>query len=100
MNYPEKARQVIETEIVELQRLRDRVGENFSAAVERLLACLAAGRKLVICGVGKSGNHRPAGSASALYSAWPVAILQRQPGALDPDPRVMEHVGDVLDTLQ
>lgn len=51
-------------------------------------------------GVGKSGNHRPAGSASALYSAWPVAILQRQPGALDPDPRVMEHVGDVLDTLQ
>lgn len=50
-------------------------------------------------GLGKSGNHRPAGSASALYSAWPVAVLHRQPGALDPDPRVLEHVADVLDTL-
>ncbi len=56
MNYPEKARHVIDLEIRELERLRERVGSNFSAAVQLLLDTLAAGRKLVICGVGKSGN--------------------------------------------
>ncbi|HSJ03690.1 MAG: SIS domain-containing protein [Verrucomicrobium sp.] len=56
MNFPEKARRVIELEIEELNRLRDRVGETFTEAVQALLNCLAGTRKIVVCGVGKSGN--------------------------------------------
>lgn len=56
MNYPEKARRVFEIEIEELQRLRDRIDGGFSRAIERMMAALAARRKLVVCGVGKSGN--------------------------------------------
>lgn len=56
MNYPEKARRVFEIEIEELQRLRERIDGGFSQAIERMMAVLAARRKLVICGVGKSGN--------------------------------------------
>lgn len=56
MNFPEKARRVIELEIEELHRLRDRVGDNFSEAVQVLITCLEATRKIVVCGVGKSGN--------------------------------------------
>jgi arabinose-5-phosphate isomerase len=56
MNFPEKARRVIELEIDELNRLRDRVGESFTEAVNALLKSLAATRKIVVCGVGKSGN--------------------------------------------
>lgn len=56
MNFPEKARRVIELEIEELNRLRDRVGDSFTEAVNVLLGCLTATRKIVVCGVGKSGN--------------------------------------------
>ena len=94
MNYPEKARQVIETEIVELQRLRDRVGENFSAAVERLLACLAAGRKLVICGVGKSGNIGRK-LAATLNSTGAPAVLLNVGDALHGDLGVVNE-GDLV----
>jgi arabinose-5-phosphate isomerase len=43
MNYPEKARRVIQLEIDELQRLHARIDENFSRAIELLLpACAIA----------------------------------------------------------
>ncbi|MCB1210690.1 MAG: KpsF/GutQ family sugar-phosphate isomerase [Verrucomicrobiales bacterium] len=97
MNYPEKARQVIETEIVELQRLRDRVGESFSGAVERLMACLAAGRKLVICGVGKSGNIGRK-LAATLNSTGAPAVLLNVGDALHGDLGVVNE-GDLVITL-
>ncbi len=56
MNYTEKARQVIDLEIGELQRLRDRIDETFSAAIRLILRSLQAKQKLIVCGVGKSGN--------------------------------------------
>lgn len=56
MNYPDKARRVIRLEIEELERLHSRVGESFGQAIGMLLACLEARGKLVVCGVGKSGN--------------------------------------------
>jgi succinylglutamic semialdehyde dehydrogenase len=43
---------------------------------------VGASGKLPFGGVGLSGNHRPAGAFSALYCAWPVAILEG--GAVDP----------------
>jgi len=56
MPHPEKARRVIRLEIEELERLHSRIGAPFSQAIERLLACLTARGKLIVCGVGKSGN--------------------------------------------
>ena len=56
MNYTEKARLVIELEIEELGRLGERIGESFGRAIETLMDCLTAKRKIVVCGVGKSGN--------------------------------------------
>jgi arabinose-5-phosphate isomerase len=56
MNYLEKARRVIDLEIDELSRLKERIGANFALAVDALLKCLNDRRKIVVCGVGKSGN--------------------------------------------
>ncbi len=56
MNYPDQARRVIRLEIDELERLHTRVGEGFAEAIELLLACLRGRGKLIVCGVGKSGN--------------------------------------------
>lgn len=56
MQYPDKARRVIQLEIEELQRLHARIDDNFTRAIERLLACVSNRGKLIVCGVGKSGN--------------------------------------------
>ncbi len=56
MNYPEKARRVIQLEIDELQRLHARVDESFACAIELLLTGVRQRGKLIVCGVGKSGN--------------------------------------------
>ena len=50
------ARRVIAIEMEEIGRLSDRIDERFAAAVKALLACLEAQRKIVVCGVGKSGS--------------------------------------------
>lgn len=56
MNYQELARQVIEAEISELQRLTQRIDESFGKVIEELRLCVEQRRKIVVCGVGKSGN--------------------------------------------
>ncbi|HYF35173.1 MAG TPA: KpsF/GutQ family sugar-phosphate isomerase [Prosthecobacter sp.] len=56
MNYPDQARRVIRLEIEELERLYARLGADFGRAIDLLLACLKARGKIVVCGVGKSGN--------------------------------------------
>ena len=56
MNYTELARRVIEIEIAELNRLGGRIGQSFEQAVDLLRERLTAGRKIVVCGVGKSGS--------------------------------------------
>lgn len=56
MNYPDQARRVIRLEIEELERLHSRVGAGFAEAIGLLLACFRVRGKLIVCGVGKSGN--------------------------------------------
>lgn len=56
MNYPEKARRVIQLEIDELQRLHARIDDSFARAIESMLSCVRSRGKLIVCGVGKSGN--------------------------------------------
>lgn len=56
MNHPELARRVIRLEIEELERLHQRIGASFSQAIQMLQSCLENRGKLIVCGVGKSGN--------------------------------------------
>ena len=56
MNYPDQARRVIRLEIEELESLHSRVGDDFSQAIGLLLNCVVNRGKLIVCGVGKSGN--------------------------------------------
>ncbi len=56
MNYPEKARRVIQLEIDELLRLHARIDDRFAQAIDLLLACVRSRGKLSVCGVCKSGS--------------------------------------------
>ena len=56
MNYPEQARRIIRLEIEELEHLHARIGAEFTSAIERLLRTIEGQRKIIVCGVGKSGN--------------------------------------------
>jgi len=51
-----RARAVIDTEMEGLRVLRDGLGEPFAELVQRCLAVLEHGGKLVLCGIGKSGH--------------------------------------------
>jgi arabinose-5-phosphate isomerase len=50
------ARQVFDIETAALRAVRDSLDESFGRAVEMICACLADRRKLVVLGIGKSGN--------------------------------------------
>src|SRR5437762_13120481 len=56
MDYLEKAARVLDIEIFELKRLRERLGENFARAVELIKEVVDARGKVVVLGVGKSGH--------------------------------------------
>lgn len=84
MNYPEKARRVIDLEIEELQRLRERIGGDFSQAIQTIMATLQARRKLVVCGIGKSGNIGRK-LAATLNSTGATTVLLNAQDALHGD---------------
>src|SRR5437868_3258151 len=52
----EQARQVLQIEIHELERLASRLDQRFSEAVLILRKTVEAGRKIIVLGVGKSGQ--------------------------------------------
>ncbi len=49
-------RRVIECERDALDRLAGSLGRDFDAAVEAILACIESGGRVVVCGIGKSGQ--------------------------------------------
>lgn len=78
MDYLEKARRVIQLEIEELNRLVDRIGPGFAEAVETLCRILDQRGKIIIVGVGKSGNigHKLAATLNSTGAA--AAMLDCQ----------------------
>src|SRR3954463_12170554 len=84
MDYLEKARRVLDIEIVELQRLRERLGESFSRAVTLIKDSLEARAKIVVLGVGKSG-HIGRKIASTLTSTGSPAVVLDSLDALHGD---------------
>lgn len=74
MDYLGKAKRVLEVEIFELQRLRDRLDERFARAVELIKEAVEARGKVVVLGVGKSG-HIGAKIAATLTSTGSPAVV-------------------------
>src|SRR6266853_1124715 len=75
MDYLEKARRVFDVEILELQRLRQRLGDDFSRAVALIKDAVDARGKVVVVGVGKSG-HIGGKIASTLTSTGSLSVMR------------------------
>ncbi len=75
MQYLEKGKRVLEMEIFELQRLRDRLGEEFSRAVELIKEAVEARGKVVVLGVGKSGQIGKKIAATLTSTGSPAVVL-------------------------
>ena len=75
MDYLEKAGRVLQLEIAELERLRSRLDERFSLAVNALLECVQRRCKVVVCGVGKSGCIGEKIAATLTSTGCPAVVL-------------------------
>jgi arabinose-5-phosphate isomerase len=75
MQYLEKAKRVLEVEIFELQRLRDRLGGEFERAVELIKQAVEARGKVVVLGVGKSGHIGGKIAATLTSTGSPAVVL-------------------------
>lgn len=94
MDYIEKARRVLDLEIFELKRLRERLSEDFSSAVELIKEAVDGRGKVVVIGVGKSG-HIGAKIAATLTSTGSPAVVLDSSNALHGDLGVIAD-GDVM----
>ena len=94
MDYLQKAARVLEIEILELQRLRDRLSENFAHAVELIKEAVDRRGKVVVLGVGKSG-HIGGKIASTLTSTGSPAVVLDSLNALHGDLGMLSD-GDVI----
>jgi arabinose-5-phosphate isomerase len=94
MDYLGKAKRVLDCEILELQRLRDRLGDEFSRAVELIKEAVEARGKVVVLGVGKSG-HVGAKIAATLTSTGSPAVVLDSLNALHGDLGMVAD-GDVV----
>jgi arabinose-5-phosphate isomerase len=94
MDYLEKAKRVLDVEIFELKRLRDRLGDSFGRAVELIKDSVNARGKVVVLGVGKSGNIG-AKIAATLTSTGSPAVLLDSLNALHGDLGMVAD-GDVI----
>lgn len=96
-NHTTQARRVIRLEIDELERLHERIGETFSRAIDLLQLSLAGRGKLIVCGVGKSGNVGRKLTAT-LNSTGATAVYLNVGDALHGDLGVVDP-GDVAIVL-
>jgi arabinose-5-phosphate isomerase len=75
MDYLEKAGRVLDIEILELQRLRQRLAPNFTTAIELLKQTVDARGKIVVVGVGKSGHIGNKIAATLTSTGSPAVVL-------------------------
>lgn len=97
MNYLEQARRVIEIEIEGLNGISRRLDEEFISAVEFLNETLSSKGKIVVVGVGKSGNigHK---IAATLNSTGATSVVMDSQNALHGDLGLLSD-GDVVIAL-
>jgi arabinose-5-phosphate isomerase len=89
-----QAREVFNIEIAALKSVRAQLDENFSAAVETVVAALKLRGKIVIVGIGKSGNVG-AKIAATLTSTGSTAVVLNSVDALHGDLGIIND-GDVI----
>jgi arabinose-5-phosphate isomerase len=88
------ARQVFDIETAALRAVRDSLDESFGRAVEMICACLADRRKLVVLGIGKSGNIGRK-IAATLSSTGSTAVVLNPVDALHGDLGLVQD-GDLV----
>jgi arabinose-5-phosphate isomerase len=95
MSYVKLAKTVFDIEIDGLRRTRARLDEGFSRAVEAIVKCLRSRGKVVVTGVGKSGNigHK---IAATLTSTGATSVLLNSVDALHGDLGVINDGDCVL----
>ncbi len=94
MDYLEKAIRVLDIEILELKRLRDRLGAPFARAVDLIKEAVDARGKVVVLGIGKSG-HIGSKIAATLTSTGSPAVVLDSSNALHGDLGVLAD-GDIV----
>lgn len=75
MNYLERARRVLAIETEELQRLSQRLDHNFEKAIELLRLTIERRNKIIVLGVGKSGNVGEKIAATLTSTGAPAVTL-------------------------
>src|SRR5947209_19197749 len=75
MDYLEKAGRVLDIEILELQRLRQRLASPFATAIELLKQTVDTRGKIVVVGVGKSGHIGNKIAATLTSTGSPAVVL-------------------------
>lgn len=93
-SFAEQARRVIAIEMEEIQRLSERIDDSFDRAIRAMLACVEARRKIVVCGVGKSGTIGRKFTAT-LNSTGATSVDLNAQDALHGDLGVLDE-GDVV----
>ncbi|MBV9274454.1 MAG: KpsF/GutQ family sugar-phosphate isomerase [Verrucomicrobia bacterium] len=75
MKHLERGKRVLNIEIEEIRRLIDRLDETFSQAVELLREAVEAGNKIIVLGVGKSGQVGEKIAATLTSTGSPAVVL-------------------------
>ncbi|MBL68071.1 MAG: KpsF/GutQ family sugar-phosphate isomerase [Verrucomicrobiales bacterium] len=94
-DYIDQARAVLQTEIDELASLADRIGPEFSQAVNTLCEGLSQRGKIIVIGVGKSENIATKIAATLNSTGAPAVVLNCQ-NALHGDLGIMAQGDTVL----
>jgi arabinose-5-phosphate isomerase len=89
-----KAREVFDIELAALKSVRAQLDQSFDHAVETIIAALKARGKIVIVGIGKSGNVG-AKIAATLTSTGSTAVVLNSVDALHGDVGIVND-GDVI----
>ena len=94
MSHLAKAREVFDIELAALKAVRAQLDKSFDAAVETVIAALKQRGKIVIVGIGKSGNvgHK---IAATLTSTGSTAVVLNSVDALHGDVGIVND-GDVI----
>jgi arabinose-5-phosphate isomerase len=94
MNYLARARQVFEIEIAALKAVRAQLDQNFDRAVTLIIEAFAARGKIVVVGIGKSGNIGQK-IAATLTSTGATAVVLHSVDALHGDLGILND-GDII----
>jgi arabinose-5-phosphate isomerase len=94
MNHLARAREVFDVEIASLKKVRSLLDKKFDSAVELLVGILQRSGKIVIVGIGKSGNVG-AKIAATLTSTGSTAVVLNSVDALHGDVGIVND-GDVI----